>query len=215
MWHSSILVHKILLTWFYEYMCPGAFGSIERSLLQSAAQHTSIVYSYIHTPVKSRWLRCSQCPHCCWPAPPPPWPGTSWTSTWRGRTWTRSCSTSPPSLPNHSSSEGSLWLSALYTFPICVYSDSGWHRHGQIKLILCGSRVMWLFSRGINIQHFDMDHPLNIYLMFKHWSDVAEENDSDVTEFLPNVKDLRNLVYNLIRLQVKLLQVYLHISIFM
>ena len=27
-------------------MCPGAFGSIERSLLQSAAQHTSIVYSY-------------------------------------------------------------------------------------------------------------------------------------------------------------------------
>ena len=106
-----------------------------------------------------------------------------------------------------------MWLdSAHYTFPICVYSDSGWHRHGQIKLILCGSRVMWLFSRGINIQHFDMDHPLNIYLLFKHWSDVAEENDSDVTEFLPNVKDLRNLVYNLIRLQVKLLQVYLYLS---
>ena len=49
-----------------------------------------------------------------------------------------------------------------------------------------------------------MDHPLNIYLMFKHWSDVAEENDSAVTEFLPNVKDLKNFVYNLIRLEVKI-----------
>ena len=119
-------------------MWPGAFGSIERRLLQSAAQAHVYSYIHIHTPVKSRWLRCSQFsqwPRCCWAALPPPWPGTSWTSTWRGRTWTRSCTTSPPSLPNHSSSEGSsihvTYLILTITLFLFVFGDFGWHRHGQ------------------------------------------------------------------------------------
>ena len=197
-------------------MCPGAFGSIERSLLQSAAQHTSI-----HTFIR-QWNRDGCAGHSCHSVHTAagrrlPRPGRAQAGPARdeGGPGHAPAALRLPPFPTTAQVRALqyMWLdSALSTFPICVYSDSGWHRHGQIKLILCGSRVMWLFSRGINIQHFDMDHPLNIYLMFKHWSDVAEENDSDVTEFLPNVKDLRNLVYNLIRLQVKLLQVYLYLS---
>lgn len=57
----------------------------------------------------------------------------------------------------------------------------------------------WYTNTTFNRIKYDIDYPLDIYHLFKDWS-----RDETQSLLLPNYKDFKAVIYNLIRLEVNL-----------
>ena len=58
--------------------------------------------------------------------------------------------------------------------------------------------------RNIPVRQFDPGHPVDTYLLFKHWIEAGSSDTTcyeDIRQYLPTKKDLKNVAFSLVRLQ--------------